>query len=390
MIVGLFRERTPGERRVALIPPEVAALSDSLGAGFLVEAGAGSGAGVPDAAWEAAGARVVAGPEEVAANASWHLRVGPPDLSTEGEVHLPRSGATLLCLTTPPGPGALARAVSRTGGGLLALDRIPRSTRAQSMDVLSSQATVAGYRGALLGALHLPRFLPMLTTAAGTIRPARVLVLGAGVAGLQAMATARRLGAAVTGHDIRPAALEQIRSLGASTLQDSDPPPGAPEVEGGYARQLEGDEASAQEALLARRIGEFDMVVTTAQIPGRPAPRLVTTAMVESMPAGGVVVDLAAATGGNCQVSRPDHEVVHSGITVLAPTNPASGLPEHASAMFSRNVAALLRHLESTGRDPGDSDDEILRAITLVHEGRILDPELEESCTDAPPEGENP
>lgn len=373
MVVGLFRERHRGERRVALVPGDARGLSDAQGAGFVVERGAGRQAGVRDEAWEEVGARLVDDPHEVARAGDVHLRIHPPDPEAGEPDLLPGPGRMLVCLASSGDPRALARRVSASGGSLLALERVPRSTRAQAMDVLSSQATVAGYRAALLAATRLPRFFPMLSTAAGTIRPARVLVIGAGVAGLQAMATARRLGAAVTGHDIRPAALEQIRSLGATTLVESATAPGDAEDRGGYARTLDEDESTRQEDLLARRIGEFDVVVTTAQVPGRPAPRIVSTAMVEGLPPGAVVVDLAAASGGNCEPSIPDREVRVGAALVLAPTNPASDLAEHASAMFSRNVAALLRHLPGPDPDPEQTNDEILRALSLVHRGRLVE-----------------
>jgi NAD(P) transhydrogenase subunit alpha len=236
------------------------------------------------------------------------------------------------------------------------MESIPRTTRAQAMDALSSQATVSGYKAGLLAADHLPRFFPMLTTAAGTIAPARVLVLGAGVAGLQAIATARRLGAVVAGFDVRPAVREQVESLGASFL---DLGVVGEETEGGYARELTPEEQAAQQRALEERIPDFDAVITTAAVPGRPAPRLIPASAVERMRPGSVIVDLAAETGGNCEVTRPGETVELGGVTVLGPLNLASSMPAHASQLYARNVSALLAHLAPEGDLKLDWDDEI-------------------------------
>ncbi len=236
------------------------------------------------------------------------------------------------------------------------MESIPRITRAQSMDALSSQATVAGYKAVLLAAERLPKFFPMLTTAAGTIAPAKVLVLGAGVAGLQAIATARRLGAVVSGFDVRPAVKEQVQSLGATFL---DLGVVGEETEGGYARELTAEEQARQQAALEERIPDFDAVITTAAVPGRPAPRLIPAGAVAGMRAGSVIVDLAAETGGNCELTRPGEEVVEHGVTILGPTNLASTMPLHASQLYARNVAALLTHLAPGGELELDWSDEI-------------------------------
>ncbi len=373
-VLALLAETHPLERRVGLVPRHIAPLLER-GVELRVVSGAGARAGFPDAAWRQAGAVVVAGPAQALEGAGLVVRIRPPGTGAESrpgspeasgpgsspappspssdEVSLLPRGAILVSHLSPWGGEGLEEALAARQITALALERVPRTTRAQRMDVLSSQATVAGYRAVLRAAGHLPRFLPMLTTAAGTIRPARFLVLGAGVAGLQAIATARRLGAAVTGFDVRPAAREQIRSLGARSLEL---PTGDAEAAGGYARALSEDEEARQLAFLAEHLPEFDAVITTAQIPGRPAPLLLTADMTRSLRPGGVVVDLAADTGGNCALSRPG-EIVHEGtITIDAPLSLPSELPEHASEMFSRNLANLLLHLLETSDRGGTSN----------------------------------
>jgi len=362
--IALLRESHPLERRVALTPAHLPALSAS-GITVRVEQGAGAEAGFTDEAYAAQGGSVQASAEEVVRGATLVLRIRPPTLGRDDapdEVTLLPEGSVLVSHLSPGADEGLLDALSARGITALALERVPRTTRAQRMDVLSSQATVAGYRAVLRAAGLLPRFFPMLTTAAGTIPPARVLVLGAGVAGLQAIATARRLGAAVTGYDVRPAALEQIRSLGAKALEEDM----AGEAEGGYARALSASEQEHQLAFLAHHIRPFDVVISTAQIPGKPAPRLITADMVATMGPGSVIMDLAAETGGNCELSEAGRTVRHHGVTVDAPLSLPAELPWHASEMFGRNITALLQHLVTDGVLTVDPDDEIAGAMTVT------------------------
>ena len=347
MRVGLPRERTPGERRVALVPEVVGRLR---GFEVAVERGAGAAAGFPDDEYAAAGAELV---DDAWTGTDAVVKVAKPDETELGKL---RPGTLLVAFLQPLSDPAGIERLAAAGVVAFAMESIPRTTRAQPMDALSSQATVAGYKAALLAADRLPRFFPMLTTAAGTIPPARVLVLGAGVAGLQAIATARRLGAVVSGFDVRPAVREQVESLGASFL---DLGVVGEETEGGYARELSPEQQHEQQAALEQRIPDFDAVITTAAIPGRPAPRLIPAAAVERMRPGSVIVDLAAETGGNCELTRPGETVLLGGITVAGPLNLASEMPAHASQLYARNVAALLGHLAPEGELALDWDDEI-------------------------------
>jgi H+-translocating NAD(P) transhydrogenase subunit alpha len=358
--VAVGRETAPGERRVALVPESVGRLVRA-GVEVRVERGAGSGALIPDEAYTAAGAEVVEGGAALLEGADLLVRVRRPSHEEAGA--LP-SGIALLALLQPGADESLEALLAARGVTPIALERVPRITRAQSMDVLSSQATVTGYKAVLIGAAEMTKFLPMLTTAAGAIPPAKVFVLGAGVAGLQAIATARRLGAMVSGFDIRPAAAEQIRSLGATVValevvaQDA-------ETRGGYAKQQSEEEQARTLRAIAGHISDMDLVVTTAQIPGRPAPTLITEEMVRSMRPGSVIVDLAAETGGNCTLTRPGERVDAGGVTVLGPDNLASSLPLHASQMFSRNVLTLLQHMVRDGALAIAADDEIVGPMLL-------------------------
>jgi H+-translocating NAD(P) transhydrogenase subunit alpha len=347
------KESVPGERRVALVPESVSRLVRG-GVEVVVQRGAGAGARLSDEAYEKAGARL-ADAGELYEGADVVARVRRP---AEAEVATIPPGALLVSLLQPRDDDPLASQLSDRGITALALERVPRITRAQSMDVLSSQATVAGYKAVLLGAAELDKFLPMLTTAAGAIAPARVFVIGAGVAGLQAIATARRLGAVVSGFDIRAAAAEQVESLGATFVATDLVSPDA-ETAGGYAKQQSEDEQERTLRAIAAHIREVDLVITTAQIPGRPAPRLITTEMVRSMRPGAVIVDLAADTGGNCEATRPGETVELGGVRILAPSDLAATLPLHASQMFSRNVLTLLQHVIREGELQVDLEDEI-------------------------------
>jgi NAD(P) transhydrogenase subunit alpha len=347
MQLGIPKETSAGERRVALVPETVARLGEGID--VLVEAGAGDIAGFPDAAYTEAGAKI---------GDPWSAdvvaKVAPP---TAEETAKLRQGQVLIAFLQPLTDTAGVERLSAAGVHAFALESIPRITRAQPMDALSSQATVAGYKGTLIAADRLPRFLPMLMTAAGTIPPAKVLVLGAGVAGLQAIATARRLGAVVSSFDVRPAVREQVESLGATFL---DVGVSGEETEGGYASELTPEQQAAQQAELQKRIPTFDAVITTAAIPGRPAPKLITAEAVRGMRPGSVIVDLAAESGGNCELTEPGAEIVETGVTIVGTTNLPSTMPTHASQLLSRNVASLVALFARDGQLVIDWDDEIV------------------------------
>jgi NAD(P) transhydrogenase subunit alpha len=347
MRVGVVRETAPGERRVALVPEAVTKL---VAAGFdvVVEPGAGESASFLDDAYREAGASL-GSPWE----ADVLVKVRKPD---EAEIARLREGQLLLGFLDPLADREGVERLASRGVIAFAMESIPRITRAQSMDALSSQATVGGYRGALLAAEYLPRFFPMLMTAAGTVPPAKVLVIGAGVAGLQALATARRLGAMVTGFDVRPAVREQIESLGATWL---DLGVTGAEAEGGYARELTPEEMQAQQQALEARIGEFDVVITTAAVPGRAAPRIIPASAVAAMRTGSVIVDLAADTGGNAELTVPGEVVEREGVTIVGLTNLPSSMPYHASTLYARNIQTLLLHLAPGGELNLDWSDEI-------------------------------
>jgi NAD(P) transhydrogenase subunit alpha len=347
MRIGVPKETAAGERRVALVPETVGRLE---GIAVVVEGGAGTAAGFSDDAYREAGAEVV---DDAWTGVDAVVKVAKP---SEAEIERLASGQLLIGFLQPLTDSALVERLTARGVLGFAMESIPRTTRAQSMDALSSQATVSGYKGVLLAAERLPRFFPMLTTAAGTIAPAKVLVLGAGVAGLQAIATARRLGAVVSGFDVRPAVKEQVESLGAAFL---DLGIVGEETEGGYARELTAEEQARQQAALEKRIPDFDAVITTAAIPGRPAPKLIPAVAVQGMRAGSVIVDLSAETGGNCELTRPGEEIVEHGVTIVGLLNLPSTMPLHASQLYARNVAALLTHLAPGGDLNLDWSDEI-------------------------------
>jgi H+-translocating NAD(P) transhydrogenase subunit alpha len=365
MQVAVLKEDDAREHRVALTPESAGRLVKSR-IDVVVQRGAGERAGFPDDAYTSAGARVV---DDVATGSSVLLKVMPP---TDGEIAgLPRGG-TLISLMRPGQHAPLAKRLADGGVNALALELVPRITRAQTMDVLSSQATVAGYKAVLLGAGALGKFLPMLTTAAGNIQPARVFVIGAGVSGLQAIATARRLGGVVTAFDIRPAAREQILSLGATAI-DSEAVTISAESAGGYARAQTDDEHTRTVRTIADHIVGVDLVISTANIPGRKAPVLITEGTVRRMRPGSVIVDLAAENGGNCELTRANDTVHAHGVTILGPSNLPSSVPYHASQMFGRNVLALLQHLiTKEGTLVIDPTDEITGAMLVTHDGRVL------------------
>jgi proton-translocating NAD(P)+ transhydrogenase subunit alpha len=349
MRIGVPRETTPGEHRVALVP-EIAGRLTGSGFDILVEQGAGETAGFLDAAFTEAGATIVDG---VFGQAEGVVKVQKP---TADEVGRLRQGDVLIGFLQPLTDEEGIARLTAAGVVAFAMESIPRITRAQPMDALSSQATVSGYKGALLAADRLPRFFPMLTTAAGTVAPAKVLVLGAGVAGLQAIATARRLGAVVAGFDVRPVVREQVESLGASFL---DLGVRGEETEGGYATELTPEQQAQQQGELEKRLPDYDVVITTAAIPGRPAPKLIPAAAVAAMRPGSVIVDLAAETGGNCELTTPGEETVEHGVTIVGLTNVPSTMPAHASQLYARNVSALLAHLAPEGELKLDFSDEI-------------------------------
>ena len=348
MRIGVPREVDAGERRVALVPDAVERLMQN-GFEVVVERGAGVAASFPDEAYGEAGAEV----SETAWDEEAVVKVRRPN---DDEVQLLSGGQLLIGLLEPLTDAAGIERLSERGVHAFALESLPRITRAQPMDALSSQATVSGYKAVVIAAERLPRFFPMLMTAAGTVAPAKVLVLGAGVAGLQAIATARRLGAVVAGFDVRPVVREQVESLGATFL---DLGVMGEETAGGYARELTEEEQRRQQEELAIRIPEYDVVVTTALVPGRPAPKLIPAAAVAGMRPGSVIVDLAAEAGGNAEPTRPGEVVEVDGVTIVGTTNLPSTMPYHASQLYARNVSALLQHLAPGGELNLDWDDEI-------------------------------
>jgi H+-translocating NAD(P) transhydrogenase subunit alpha len=363
MRIGVLRERDPRERRVALIPATVQKLIQQKHE-VVVERGAGVPAFCPDPQYAAAGARLVDTAAEVAGSVDLVVKVQRPSVE---EVAQLAGGSVLVSLLAPHASADVLAALAARNVTALALELVPRTTKAQSMDVLSSQATVAGYQAVLIGASRLGRFLPMLTTAAGTITPGKVFVIGAGVAGLQAIATARRLGGVVSAFDVRPVVKEQVQSLGASFVEA----PAAAEGAGGYAKELTQDDAARVLGTIAGHIKDMDLVISTAAIPGRPAPRLITAAMVASMKPGSVIVDVAAETGGNCELTRPGEDVSQGGVTVLGPLNLPSTLPFHASFMFSRNLLSLIEHAQKDGALVVNPDDPITGPMTVAAGGAV-------------------
>ena len=372
ILVGVVKEQYPGERRVAVVPQSIPALV-KCGAGLVIERGAGAEAGFTDTEYEQKGARL-ATRAEVFAEAAVLLAVRTAGADPEGsraELHLLRAGQALIGMAEPLAAPEPYRELAAAYVTAFALELLPRITRAQSMDVLSSMATIAGYKATLLAADALPRMFPMLMTAAGTVAAARVLVIGAGVAGLQAIATARRLGAVVSGYDVRPAVKEQVESLGARFVT-LDLETAAAQDQGGYAKALGEDFYRRQREQMAEVIARHDVVITTAAIPGQRAPILVTREMVAGMAPGSVIVDLAAERGGNCELTRPGETVVEHQVTILGPLNLASSIPYHASQMYSRNVTTFLCHLIKGGELSVDTTDEITRETLVTYQGRVV------------------
>ena len=370
MKIGIVAEKFPGERRVALVPGSIAALKKA-GLEVLVEEGAGREAGFPDAAYAEKGAQLVASRSDVFAAADIVLQVRLTDPAGL------RAGQIVIGMPDPLGAPQGVQALAATGVTAFALELIPRITRAQSMDVLSSMATVAGYKAVLLAANTLPRMFPLMTTAAGTIAPAHVFIVGVGVAGLQAISTARRLGAVVEAYDVRPAVKEQVQSVGAKfvelpleTAQSED--------KGGYAKAQDESFYQRQREMMARVIAANDVVITTAVVPGKKAPVLVTAEMVRGMAPGSVIVDLAAERGGNCELTRADQVVVERGVTILGPTNLPSTVPYHASQMYAKNITTFLLHLVKDGSVRVDPADEITRDTLVAEKGEVVNARVRE------------
>ena len=375
MRVGIAKETWPGETRVAVIPAGAVTLKKA-GLDVAIEQGAGAAAGFPDDAYEKQGVAVISR-SELFQNAEIVLQVRSAPIDARLQ-----KGQTVIGFADPLGAPAAVQQAALTGASLFSMELMPRITRAQSMDALSSMATIAGYKGVLLAATASPRMFPMLMTAAGTISSARVFIVGAGVAGLQAIATARRLGAKVEAYDVRPAVKEQVQSLGAKFVELPIESADA-EDKGGYAKAQDESFYRRQREMMLKVVAGSDVVITTALIPGKRAPILLTTEMVEAMTPGSVIVDLAAERGGNCELTRPDETVVHGGVTILGPSNPPALAPYHASQMYSRNIITFLTHLlGKTGAQqtavPIDTSDEITRETLLTRDGEVVHPRVRE------------
>jgi H+-translocating NAD(P) transhydrogenase subunit alpha len=379
MIVGVPRETFPGERRVALVPSSVPILAKG-GLEVIVEAGAGAQAGYPDAEYVSKGAKIIPERRDLFAAAEIVVQVlcyGSNDATGQADVPLFHSGQVLIGFLRPLGAVGPLQEIGAKGVTSFAVELIPRSTRAQSMDALSSMGTICGYKAVLIAADTLPRIFPMLTTAAGTITPGRVLVIGAGVAGLQAIATARRLGAVTSAYDLRPAAKEQVQSLGGRFVELPIEAKDAEDARG-YAKAQGEEFYRRQRELLGKVVAENDVVITAAVIPGKKSPLLVTADMVKGMAPGSVIVDLAAERGGNCELTKPGEEVVVHGVTIIGWFNLASSVPYHASQMYSRNITAFLLHLVKDGKLRIDTNDEIVRETLLTQGGEVVNKRVRE------------
>jgi NAD(P) transhydrogenase subunit alpha len=379
MIVGVPRETFPGERRVALVPAIIPNLAKA-GLQVFIEAGAGTEAGYPDADYQAKGAQIVAERAEVFHRADIIAQVlcyGSNDRTGAVDLPLLRRGQFLLGFLRPLGAVETVQAIASTGVTSFAVELMPRTTRAQSMDALSSMATACGYKAVLVAADTLPRIFPMLTTAAGTITPARVLVIGAGVAGLQAIATARRLGAVVSAYDVRPAAKEQVQSLGGRFVELPLEVQDAQDA-GGYAKAQDESFYQRQRELLGKTIADSDVVITTAVVPGKKAPVLVTKEMVAGMAPGSVVIDIAAERGGNCELTRAGEKIVVGGVSIIGWINLASSVPYHASQMYSRNITNFLLNMVKDGNVHVNMQDDIVSSTLVTEEGEIVNPRIRE------------
>jgi NAD(P) transhydrogenase subunit alpha len=374
--VAVPKERAQDERRVALVPDTAAKLI-AAGLEVSVEEGAGSTAFVSDEAYQTAGVSVVNGEASLLKDADVVLKVQPP---TAAEVDLLHKDAVLISFLQPATQGDIVKALAKRGVTAFSLELVPRISRAQSMDALSSQASAAGYKAVLMAAARLGKFFPMMMTAAGTVAPARVLVMGAGVAGLQAIATARRLGAVVSAYDVRPAVKEEVQSLGATFIEL---PLETQEGEGGYAREQSEEFLQKQRELIGEHIAKSDVVITTAAIPGKRAPLLVSAAMVKGMRPGSVIVDLAAETGGNVELTKAGEDVEVGGVTIIGTRNVPSTMPLHASQLYARNVSNLLLHLVKDGALNLDFDDEITKGCCVTHGGEIVNERAKQTAASA-------
>jgi NAD(P) transhydrogenase subunit alpha len=370
MKIAVPRETAEGETRVALTP-QIAGQLMGDGHEVLVQSGAGEASSNTDEAYREAGATIVPDAATLYSQADMVLRVGRP---SDEEVEMLREGTILIGTLGTLARPELAQKLAKRGVTAISMDAIPRITRAQSMDTLSSQATVGGYKAVLIAAERLPKFFPLLTTAAGTIRPARGIVMGAGVAGLMAIGTARRLGAIVEATDVRPVVKEQVESLGGTFIEVemTEEEKAQAETSGGYAREMSDDYKRRQAELIAERVKEADFIITTALIPGRPAPKLVTEEMLRTMKPGSVIVDMAAEMGGNVEGTVPNQEVVKHGVTLIGITNLPATMPGSATQMYAKNLQTLIKHLAKDGRIDLDFSDEITRGATITHQGKVV------------------
>ncbi len=379
MIVGVPRESFPGERRVALVPGVIPNLAKA-GLEVVIEAGAGVEAGYPDAQYADKGAKVLASRAEVFGTADIVVQVlsyGSNDRTGREDIPLFKRGQVLIGFLRPLGDVHSLQEIAAAGVTSFSVELMPRITRAQSMDALSSMGTICGYKAVLIGADKLPRIFPMLTTAAGTITPSRVLVIGAGVAGLQAIATARRLGAVVSAYDLRPAVKEQVQSLGGRFVELPLEVADAQDA-GGYAKAQDESFYQKQRELLGKVVAESDVVITTAVVPGKKSPILVTKEMVVGMAPGSVIVDLAAERGGNCELTRAEETIAVNGVTIIGTINLASSVPYHASQMYAKNLTNFLIHLVKDGKMQMNLEDEITRGTLATQGGEIVNPRLRE------------
>lgn len=379
MIVGVPKEIYPGERRVALTPVVVPMLAKA-GLEVVIEAGAGMSAGYPDAQYQEKGAKVVADRTAVFGESDIIVQVlshGANDKNGDQDLRLMRRGQVLIGFMRPLVSAETVQQIAQTGVTAFSVELMPRTTRAQSMDALSSMASIAGYKAVVVVADALPRIFPMMTTAAGTITPSRILVIGAGVAGLQAIASAKRLGAVVSAYDVRPAVKEQVQSLGGRFVELPLETGDAQDARG-YAKAQDEAFYAKQRELLGKVIAESDAVITTAVIPGKKAPILVTEQMVKGMPPGSVILDLAAERGGNCELTRPGETVVVHGVTIIGPLNLASGAPYHASQMYARNLTSFLTNLVKDGKVRPPESDEIIRETLLTQGGEVVNVRVRE------------
>jgi len=380
MRIGIPKETFPGEHRVALIPAAVSPLAKA-GHEVVLEPGAGLAAGFPDQAYVDKGVKVAASRADVFGTAEVVLQVRAGGANPEAgaaDIPLMKPGQTIIAFLEPLTSRDETARLAAAGVNAFSMELMPRITRAQSMDALSSMATIAGYKAVLMAAMELPRMFPMMMTAAGTIAPARVFVVGAGVAGLQAIASARKLGARVEAYDIRPAVKEQIQSLGAKFVE-LPLEAGETEDKGGYAKALDESFYRRQREMMTKVVAGSDVVITTAAVPGKKSPVLVTAEMVKGMAPGSVIVDLAAERGGNCELTKADERVEVNGVTILGPTNLATTVPYHASQMYSKNITTFLAHLVKDGRIQTGADDEIVRETLITSGGQIVNPRVREA-----------